>query len=153
MPTPAATYEQADYAVVSEALGGWTPSPAPSANWKGVVHEIESFPTDPAPVADLSNPTCFVVWDLTYERFDVAMDTSAAPVRFGYISTVTYSQPGADMGPVLAVAAGLRGLFAPVAFGHLRVSPDLALPRRIGRRGPWYLRGLLIPFASGGPDA
>jgi len=149
VPETAINYEQQDYAAVSEALGGWVPSPLPSSNWRGAIHEIESLQPQPEPSSDLANPTCFLVWDLTYSKFEPCMDTMAAPVRWGEITTVVYSQPGADIGPVLAIVSGVRAMFAAASMGNMIVSPDLAMPQRVGRRGSWYLRGLRIPFAAG----
>ncbi len=144
-----ADWEALDFAAVSALLSGWVPSPLPSTNWKGIVHESEDFDPQPAPSRDASQPTVFAVWDLDYTKLDPSMDSTEAAPRWGEVIVGIYSQPGALIGPILAAAQALRALFVNDPAARLSFSPDLALPRRVGRKGPWYVRGLRIPFCTG----
>jgi hypothetical protein len=141
----------ADSDALKQILGGWTPSPAPSANWLGVALPNRRLPglspgKEPQPSADPTNPTLFVGGYTVRLPKTVGDFENAVPARWGTLYVAFMGDMGVGDGyHMLAIASLLAELAAKSVPGRF-FDAENAVPKPEGDFPPWHVVTLAVPF-------
>lgn len=147
-------WQELDHDHVERLLAGFTPSPVPSANWRGVFPPNRIPPVKANdPVGSTQEPLMFLLWRLVYDEELEDTYGQTPPYRTGKLEVSVYSELGSGDAKAAGVGGIAKQVKALLAADSARLiwMVNLAKPQRSGQqRGTFFwVSGLDVPFAGG----